>query len=311
MNTAITAILPVFFLLGLGMFLRRFSWLSAPTVKELNRMLYWVFLPALLFYKTSGVSFDFSRSIIQFSALFMGSTATIGLAWVLAKSRGLNKITTTAMMQASFRGNLAFIGLPIVLMVSQQVGDYSKALEGQVYLLLAPAIIFYNVTGVLLVQSGVQVDFGKTKGILLKEVAKNPLILSIFGGLIFGLWSGPVSGLAKVILEILAQAVLPLALIGVGASITTDSEDLFDAASWTTGLAKVLINPLCGYLAALAVGLNGEETKMVVILMAAPTATSAFILTSQLHSDWQLTAKVILSSAALSLLAYPIILVLL
>jgi len=308
LNAAITTILPVFFLLSLGVGLRFFHWLSEGTVSQLNKVLYWFFVPALLFYKTSTLEWDFAGTFRLFCALLAGSLATLVISWGLSSSMTLNKKSITAFMQASFRGNLAFIGLPIVLMVVAHERTSSQDLEGQIYLLLAPGIIFYNLAAVLLIQYGVQVENRNVRGLLLKELSKNPLILSILCGVGFGSMGFTVSEVVQTILALMSQAVLPMALIGVGASLSLNRGLLLEPVGWVAGVMKVGVNPFCGYLAAKAIGLSDEETRMLVILMAAPTATSAFILSGQLGSDVRLTAKVILTSVLLSLVVYPLIL---
>ncbi len=52
-------ILPVFVIIALGALLRRFGFISADFARGLTRLVYWVALPAFLFYKMAASQFAF------------------------------------------------------------------------------------------------------------------------------------------------------------------------------------------------------------------------------------------------------------
>ncbi|MCA9871792.1 MAG: AEC family transporter, partial [Anaerolineae bacterium] len=49
----VNVLAPIFLLIGLGLFLRRQRFASEDFFRNLNRLIYWVALPALLFTKTA------------------------------------------------------------------------------------------------------------------------------------------------------------------------------------------------------------------------------------------------------------------
>ena len=308
---AFNAVAPVFILLALGIWVRHKRWLSAASVSQLNWLLYWICLPALLFYKTSTAEIQLSKTLFTFAALAFGSLSTLLVSNLMSRMLALKPTGGTAFMQAGFRGNLAFVGLPIALLYGEASGVEVGGLEAQIYLLLAPSILMYNLLGVWLIQMGVRREHGFVDQSIFIEIVKNPLILSICLGVLFS-----VSGLHLPIviertLSSLSGAVLPFALIGVGASIEVNRLRRFGVAGPLAAIVKVVLNPLFGWLFAKLFGLSNEEIKLLVILMMAPTASSAFILAKQLGSDSDLTAKVILASVVGSFFTYALALAIL
>ncbi|OGG93241.1 MAG: hypothetical protein A2508_01200 [Candidatus Lambdaproteobacteria bacterium RIFOXYD12_FULL_49_8] len=298
----IAALGPVFFLIGIGMAVRRFELLPISSIAPLNSLLYWIFLPVLLFYKTFNLDFAQVSVAIPFLALLLGSLSCIAFSWLIGLGIGLPKIQRGAFMQAGFRGNLAFVGLPIALF---WIGGSAK--EAMIYPLLAPAIIFYNLMGVLLLVPGSQ---GVAWKLVLKNTGTNPLILSISAGLAYGyLVDWPLPLVFDRTFEVLSGAVLPLALVLVGAQASFKSIKLTsDPALWA-GVIKTLVNPLFGLGWAVLLGLGGIERQILVILMISPTAAAAYILAEQLERGPELTARAIVFSVVFALLAYPLALI--
>ena len=73
----INTIMPVFLVIGVGACLRRTGFLSAEFVKRLMRLVYWVGLPCLLFYKTAGASYDYQAAGKTFLVVLIGMFACI------------------------------------------------------------------------------------------------------------------------------------------------------------------------------------------------------------------------------------------
>lgn len=301
---ALTAVAPVMILIALGQLVRRLGLLNPAALGNVNALLYWVCLPALLFHKMQGLEFRLVQVAPFFSALLLGSLASIGLSGLLAWWMRLGGPQRAALMQAGFRGNLAFVGLPVALFYLQALGQRASGLEAKIFLALAPGIVLYNVLGVVLLST---VDFTFTKGAwagFFGQLGRNPLILSILVGLAWGAWGPALGAVPEKVLEVLSGAVLPLALMGVGASADLSRLKGSGPLPWVAAAIKTLATPLFGYGFARWLGLSLEETRILVVLMIAPTAPAAFILAQQMKGDAQLTARAVVLSVLFSLLAY-------
>ena len=129
----------------------------------------------------------------------------------------------------------------------------------------------------------------------------NPLVLSCVAGLLFALlpWQLPCDRAPN--LSTVGQMSTPLALFGIGASLTlTTLRHNLRLASYAS-LVKVGLSPLAGYLLAKALGLGPVELRIALIYLACPAAAASYVMAEQLGSDEKLAASVIvLLNAAVS-----------
>ncbi len=65
-------------------------------------------------------------------------------------------------------------------------------------------------------------------------------------------------------------------------------------------IAKLLIMPLLGYVLLNGFGVTGVPFKVSMIFFTLPTATSIYILSSQLNSDTEMASATILVSTIFS-----------
>jgi hypothetical protein len=88
----------------------------------------------------------------------------------------------------------------------------------------------------------------------------------------------------------------PLALLGIGGSLTlTVLRHNLRLASIASVL-KLFVTPLAGYLVATRIGLSAAELRIVLILLATPTAAASNVMAEQLGSDERLAASIIVLS---------------
>ena len=98
----------------------------------------------------------------------------------------------------------------------------------------------------------------------------------------------------------MASVALPLGLISIGGELTFRGVREYLNVSLVASVAKLLLLPLIGYLLLKALGVSGLPFKISMIFFALPTATSIYILSSQLNSDTEMASATILVSTILS-----------
>ena len=176
---------PVLALLGLGLLLR--PWLGAISRRELSRLLFYVFLPALLTDRLAQRSPDLSELLLPAllgSGLALAITAVALRAW-----RQLPAAERAGIIPCTIRFNGAFVGLPIMLMLTrnsseaeQLVGDYLLMLAS-----LVPVTHFAAIIGILVpLQRAEQERQGEQPWwqacqAVGKAVATNPVIIASLG----------------------------------------------------------------------------------------------------------------------------------
>jgi predicted permease len=128
MADVVNVLLPVFAVIALGAALRHARFASPQLFRETNRLVYWVALPAFLFYTTAESEPPGSTAPKVFTVLAGAMLLTIALGYAIAAILRLPPRTTGAFVQGSYRSNLAYVGLPIVLLaVASHGGEQSPS----------------------------------------------------------------------------------------------------------------------------------------------------------------------------------------
>ncbi len=299
--------LPVFLLIALGAALQRGGFFSTGVVTGLNRLSYWVALPALIFsgLADAGDVVADGRTGYLLTVL-LGTTLLVALAgWITAGLIGVPWAGRGTFTQAFFRGNLAFVGLPILL-------HMPGVPTASVMLMLAPMMLFYNLLAItVLVASREGISLGTVRA-LAAEWVRNPIILaSLAGGLCR--WQGwtlpPVLGVTVAQLGLMA---VPLALVTIGAILLTMPLGATRERLWTAGAVagKVFISPLVGLAVAWALGIVGAERTTLLVLLTCPTAVISYAMSGQMSDFEGLAAQAIVGSTLASAGALAVVLAL-
>jgi len=143
---------------------------------------------------------------------------------------------------------------------------------------------------------------------VLLMMARNPLIIACFAGFLLnytGIGLPPVVG---PVIEILAQAALPIGILCVGAGL--DLSVLRTAGRRVTeaSLLRLLGMPLLMFGLCLLFGVSGLTAKVVILMGALPTASSSFILARQMGGDVALMAGIITLSTLAAMVTMPLLL---
>lgn len=304
------SLLPIFLIIALGKALTRASFFSNDLARNLNRLTYWVALPALLLDKVSNATFS-ANEISRISLLLI--LATIGSAAVgtiLAFVLKLNRRTAGAFIQGSSRGNNAFIGLPVIL---YSMTGLSPNIEAVATIALAPAIVFYNifsVTVLLAFSDSKGRSAAATAGTFLKQLLTNPLLIACVAGLLFNTFGLHFPTAIQRSLSALGGAALALALLSIGSSLSFKGLGNGLPLALLSSSIKVFIQPLIGLGLALLINLPPTDRQILLIYLACPTAVASYVLADIFNSDRELAGHIIVLSTLLSAISLSLILAL-
>lgn len=171
-------VLPVFLVIGLGFSLKRTGLVNSDFILSLNRLIYYIALPALLFYKIGTADFITSFNGPLLGGLVISVLIVFIISYLYRSLRGYPPSVHGTFCQGAFRGNLAYIGLAIVY---NAYGEKGFAIAGILLGFIVPLFNFLSVVALLLPNR----HGGYRMGILfwVKQIGSNPLILASFGGL--------------------------------------------------------------------------------------------------------------------------------
>lgn len=289
------AIAPIFLLMLLGYFLKRLGVSDKKGFDTVNKLVFKVFLPVLLFYniystKTAEV-FDLKLILFTITGVFaifiMGYFAVFMLTHENSK-RGV-------MLQGFFRTNFAILGIPLVNYICGENG------MGLTSFMVAIIIPLFNVLAVVALERFREKSEGLNVLKLLKGVISNPLIIGCILGAIFFLADIRLPEVIEKSVSDISKIATPLSIIALGAGFEFASIKGCIKEIVTVVLARLVIIPLILIPVAVLLGFSGEALACILITFAGPIAVSSFSMSQQMGGDEQLSAQTIVISSLLCL----------
>ena len=296
--------LPIFALLGLGCFLRYKGLFTQAFLDGLSALVYNVLLPANLFLDIAAIDLQQAFAPRYALATVLCLLAQFALAWVAGNLLCPDRRKQSAFTHGSFRGNFAYVGLPLLQNI------YNTTAIPSVAMVMAVVLPMYAVQGVVLLR--IKERTGRLQPLrILWDVVKNPMILGILAGLPFALFHIPLPAAIGKSLGLLQSACSPMALLVVGgsiqfAAIQGDLPLLLKAC----GLKLVAV-PALWFAVAVVMGLSAEQTVTMTMLAAMPSAVNSFIVTKKLGGDGDTASGIVVLTHALSLLSLTAVIFLL
>jgi predicted permease len=298
------SLFPVFALVVLGHLLKRRGLTHEAFLKTSDRLIYFIFFPAMLFWKIGGhplgpgFQWRFCGAVLAaLIGVYLLSAAAIHLFRVPAFQAG-------SFSQSCYRFN-TYIGMAIVI---NALGDEGVRLFGILVGLMIPIINLLAVS-TLIWYSGRPVTGRERLGHTLRALVSNPLILACLAGMGYASLIGHFPRFVHNTFSLMSMVTLPLALLSIGGALTFDNWK----ANWrlsTVGSAlKLIAFPVLGYGCLTVMAVEGTAFKVGMLFFALPTSTAIFVLSAQLGSDTDLASAAIVLSTVLSFASLSAVLI--
>ena len=303
----LTILAPVFLMIGIGVALQASGFVSPNFLKEANRLTYWLGLPALLFSQLATSVHNGGGARMMGEAMFLVTIAVIPLGYGIAWLARVPGISVGTFVQASFRGNLAFVGLPIIFSFPDETLVGGVSVRTAAVLTIAPMMVVYNIAGVVvLLLSQHKLGWSMVKPFL-KQLSTTPPLLATIAGISVALMGWPVPSPLEKTFTALGEMALPLGLLGVGGSLVTVK--LRGNWRWplTAAILKTIAAPALGWLVGRWFGLAGVELKLLLVLLACPTAIISYTMVLELKGDETLASGTIVFSVLTSIFSLALI----
>ena len=298
---------PVFLLIAVGAGLQRSRFVSPGFLLEANRLSYWLGLPALLFSQLVGSFHELGGAKLMLGAMLTATALVMAVGYVAAWLLRVPGGVVGTFVQGCFRGNLAFVGLPIIFSLPDRPLAWGVSTRTAAVLTVAPMLVCYNMGGVVvLLISQQRLGWGMLRPLLRQLVTNPPLLATLAGiGCALAGWSLP-PALDKTF-NALGDMALPLGLLGVGGSLVTAEFGGRWRLPLSCALVKAVASPLLGWLVGRWCGLGGTELAIVVIFMACPTAIISYTMALELKGDGPLASGAIVLSVLTSLVSLAVV----
>lgn len=293
---SINVTIPIFLVMVIGWFLKQRGMLTEDFVKVCNKFNFKVTLPFLLFRDISGVDIKavFDLKYVLFCAI--ATTICFWTIWGCAKLFVKDKSIVGAFVQASFRSSAAVMGLAFIQNI------YGQSAMGP--LMIIGAVPLYNMYAVIVLtfegeNPGGERDTGKIKTACV-NILKNPIIIAIFLGLVVSLCNIQFPTIIDKTVSNVAQMATPLALIAMGAGFEGRKALGKIKPTLAAAFIKLVVQPAIFIPIAAMLGFDGEKMIAIVVMLAAPTTPSCYIMAKNMNNDGVLTASTVVVTTLLA-----------
>lgn len=293
---------PLVLLIALGAGLAHLKFLGRTFIDDLNKLVFWVVLPVLLFSKASEASAPAETVWRLFLLMVVATLLITALAWVGGVILGLPRSSRGTLLQAAYRGNLTYIGLPVLVF---SLGSDHEALATAVAVLVLLTVV-YNILAVLVLSGSASVGPGLKR--MVATIATNPLLIAGLLGLGMAGLGWPLPNFMQRTLTSLGGAAVPLAVLCIGGSLALTP--LRGRRTWVlaASILKVVILPAMVFALGRMAGLGPSEMRIVLVLSACPTAAASYVMVSQMGGDEALASGAIAASTIWSGLSLAVVL---
>ncbi|WP_144636561.1 AEC family transporter [Bordetella genomosp. 13] len=285
-------VLPDFLLVALGWALRHRLGYSRDFFAGVERLVYFVLFPALLFQSVLRTPISAGSALLLLQATALVIAVGVLLAWLALPALRCPPMAHASAAQCGYRFN-TYIGLALAASLGGPQGQSAMAL------IVGFAVPMANVAAVYaLARHG--------GGNVFKELLRNPLLLATLLGLACNLAGLSLPGPVDTVFSRLGAAALALGIVCVGASLSWDGgRGQGRLIAWML-VVKLALLPLVALFTASLIGLAPLESRMLLLFAALPTASAAYVLAVRMGGDGRMVAVVISLGTLLSAVTIPL-----
>lgn len=284
---ALSVTLPSILLLVLGWYLRRSEQVDLRFCDQASKVVFNYSMPALLFFSIYANKSDMSEQLNLILAGMVSSTILFIGSEIVARRTVKDVRDQGVFVQGVFRANLMIMGLAFVTSAYGTEGVAIAAVYG------GALTLFFNILAVLTLSRASSTDGKFHPMLMVRQIVKNPLIISIVLALVAKAVNVPVSPLLAETGRYLAVLALPLALICAGA--TLDVRSLFkvsDVSLWSS-LGRLFIAPPVAVLVGMAFGLEGMAMGVLFLMTATPVAAASYVMAKAMGANDVAAANIV------------------
>ncbi|MGV3682194.1 MAG: AEC family transporter [Acidovorax sp.] len=311
MNSPVFAsLIPVVLFIAIGFLSGNRGWIRAGSVKDLSNLVFMVLTPALLFRTMGSVHLgdvDFAPIAAYFAAagLVFGGTMLLQGFTSLAAARAL----------ANMFSNTVMIGVPLVGLVFGEAGLVTlfTLISLHALILLTAATVVFELAAAR-ERAGTPGHEGRSMLRTVLMAVRNgiihPIPLPIIAGLLYAQTGLPIPLVIDKPLELLGQALGPLALLLVGVTLAFTKVGTHFRAAMQIALVKCLVHPIAMAAVGWAMGLSGMPLAVMVVAASLPVGANVFLFSQRYEvAQDEVTASVAVSTA-LALITMPVVIIL-
>lgn len=310
MEVALSLVLPIFGIIAIGYAGARTKLIGQPGVDGLDTYVFTFAMPILLFRNLAGTAFPSSLPWGLWISYY-GAMLAVWAAGSLIAFYILRRPAADSVMLGfgCGQGNTIMLGLPIILT------GFGHEAGTPVFLILAfHGIILFTIATLLLeltrARNGTEAPhFAAILREGLENTLRNPVIIGIACGVVYGQLGVPLPGIIDTSLEMVARSAIPCALFVLGAMLTRYSIRRSVGAASITTVFKLTVHPaLVFVLTQYVFGLEPLWVTAATLLAAMPTGVYSSILANRYQAAPGAASSTVVLSTGMSLVTLTFLL---
>lgn len=291
---SLNATIPIFLMMLLGMLFRKLGWMDEVFAAKMNKFVFLVPLPVLLFEQLATVDFSevwdikFILFCFVVTAISITISTVISLLW---KDRSIKG----EFIQATYRSSAALLGIAFIQNI------YGTA--GMAPLMIIGSVPLYNIMAVVVLSLFKPGNNSFDKALVkktLKGIATNPIIIGIVAGFVWSALKLPMPLILHKTVSSIGATATPMGLMSMGATF-----EMKKATSKMKPTLVAVFMKLVGFCAiflpvAAMLGFRNEQLIAILVMLGSATTVSSFVMARNMGHEGTLSSGVIMLTTLLS-----------
>ena len=291
---SLNATVPIFLLMILGFLLKKLGVIDDVFASKMNKFVFLVPLPVLLFEDLSTVDFAQVWNMKFVLFCFVVTLVCIILA-ALVSFLWHDKSIQGEFIQASYRSSAALLGIAFIQNI------YGNA--GMAPLMIIGSVPLYNIMAVVVLsffkpdRKKLDKEVWKTT---LKGIVTNPIILGIAAGLLWSALRLPMPSILEKTVSDIGAVATPLGLMAMGASF--DIKKAFGKVkpAAAASVMKLVLSAALFLPLAVWMGFRREELVAILVMLSSATTVSCYVMARNMGHEGVLTSSVVMLTTLFS-----------
>ena len=291
---SLNATVPIFLMMVLGMLFKKLGWMDEEFAAKMNKFVFLIPLPVLLFGDLAKVDFKEAWNIRFVIFCFVVTFICITIAALVSciwKDRSIQG----EFIQASYRSSAALLGIAFIQNI------YGNA--GMAPLMIIGSVPLYNIMAVVVLSFFKPGQKGMDKALIKKTligIITNPIIIGIVAGLIWSACKIPMPAILNKTVTSIGGMSTPMGLMAMGATFDFRKALGKIKPAVTATIMKLIVFVAIFLPIAVKLGFRQEELIAILVMLGSATTVSSFVMAKNMGHEGVLSSSVVMLTTLFS-----------
>ena len=292
---SINATLPIFLIMLSGLFFRKIGLMKEDFTAALNKFVFKVALPVLLFQDLSvqdfASSWDGKFVLFCFLVTLLSILLITLISFLFIHDTGKRG----EFIQVSYRSSAAILGIAFIQNI------YGDGNSGMAPLMILGRVPLYNIFAVIVLTVTAPSADGRQRRPdralamkTLRGIITNPIIIGILAGLLWSVLGIPQPKIFAATIKNIAVLATPLGLMAMGSAfdLTKAKEEV--APALAASIIKLMLLVAAFLPLAVLLGFRNQELVALLVMLGSASTVSCYIMARNMGHEGTLTSSTVM-----------------